>query len=125
MTPDLLHNQYSIFPDAAIQLNQIGTKPIATNLRTAYSVSWNATIERQLAGSFVAGASYIGSSGNRLYSINDRSRIGSGGLLDPSCITTRFAADGITPLGPDYANCSGLYPSVCLSLCVKMAVIRV
>ena len=112
VTPDLLRSQYAAFPDAAIQLNQLDSKPIATNLRTAYTVSWNATIERQLAQSFVAGASYLGSSGSRLYSINDVSRIGSGGLLDSRCITTRFAADGITPLGPDYTNCSGLNPNV-------------
>jgi len=118
ITPDLLRNQYSAFPDAAIQLIQFDSKPIATNLRTSYTVSWNMTIERQLSDSLVAGASYLGSSGNRLYSINDISRIGSGGLLDPSCITTRFAADGITALGPDYSNCSGLNPNV-LSLVMR------
>jgi hypothetical protein len=60
----------------------------------------------------VIGASYLGSSGSRLYSISRSNRMGSGGLLDPSCITTRFAADGTTPLGPDYTNCPGLNPEV-------------
>jgi hypothetical protein len=112
VTPELLSNQYAVFPNHAIELSQSDSKPIATNLRTAYTVSWNTTIERELAGSFVAGVSYLGSSGSRLYSIDDFSRIGSGGLLDPTCITTRFASDGITALGPDYRNCTGLNPSV-------------
>src|SRR5207249_7380280 len=47
-----------------------------------------------------------------LYSITDYSRIGSGGLLDPSCVTTRFADDGTTPIGPDYTRCPGLNPNV-------------
>jgi hypothetical protein len=112
LTPALLNNQYAVFPNHAIQLSQSDGKPIATNLRTAYTVSWNTTIERELAGSLVAGASYLGASGSGLYSINDVSRMGSGGLLDPTCITTRFASDGITPLGPDYTNCPGLNPTV-------------
>ena len=58
------------------------------------------------------GASYLGSSGSRLYSIYRNDRKGSGGLVDPSCITTRFAADGVTPLGPDYTNCPGLNPEI-------------
>jgi hypothetical protein len=28
--------------------------------------------------------------------------------LDPSCVATRIAADGITPLGPDYSHCPRL-----------------
>ena len=112
VTPELLANQYAAFPNAAIQLSQSDSKPIATNLHTAYTISWNATIERELRARFVAGASYLGSSGSRLYSITDYSRIGSGGLLDPSCVTTRFADDGTTPIGPDYTRCPGLNPNV-------------
>jgi len=112
VTSELLTNQYAAFPNVAVQLSQSVTQDPATNLRTAYTVSWNATIERELAGSFVIGASYLGSSGDRLYSINNVNRVGSGGLLDPSCITTRFAADGTRPLGPDYTNCTRLNPNV-------------
>lgn len=71
VTPELLSNQYTVFPNDAIKLSQSDSKPIATNLRTAYTVSWNTTIERELAGSFVAAISYLGSSGSRLFSIND------------------------------------------------------
>jgi hypothetical protein len=112
VTAALLDNQYAAFPKAPILLDRSDTKPIDTTLRPAYTVSWNATIERQFAGSFVVGASYLGSSGSRLYSLDNLSRTGSGGLLDPGCIVTRSAADGTTPLGPDYTNCPALNSEV-------------
>jgi Carboxypeptidase regulatory-like domain/TonB dependent receptor-like, beta-barrel len=108
----LLDNQYVAFPNSPILLDQSDTKPIDTHLRPAYTVSWNLTFEHEFVGSLVAGASYLGSNGSRLYSLNDLSRQGSGGLLDPSCLTTRYAADGTTPLGPDYTNCPGLNSEV-------------
>jgi len=108
----LLDNQYVAFPNSPILLDQSDTKPIDTHLRPAYTVSWNLTFEHEFAGSLVAGASYLGSNGSRLYSLNDLSRQGSGGLLDPSCLATRYAADGTTPLGPDYTNCPGLNSEV-------------
>jgi hypothetical protein len=109
--PDLLANPYS-FLESPVKLSQIDSKPIATNLRPAYTGSWNLTIERQIRNSFVAGASYLGSSGSRLYSTSNLSRTGSGGLLKPSCVGTRFAADNVTRLGPDYTNCPGLNKDV-------------
>jgi hypothetical protein len=112
VTPELLVNQYAVFPNVPILMTQSDTTSIDPNMRTAYTLSWNATVERELRGSFVIGASYLGSSGSRLYSTYRVNRLGSGGLLDPSCITTRFAADGTTPLGPDYANCPGLNTEV-------------
>lgn len=111
MTAALLDNQYAAFPNAPILLDRSDTKPIDTNLRPAYTVSWNATLEHQFTGTFVVAASYLGSSGSRLYSVNNLSRTGSGGLLDPGCIVTRYAADGTT-LGPDYTNCPGLNTEV-------------
>jgi hypothetical protein len=110
VTSEMLTNQYTAFPNTPIQLSQSDAKPIATNLRAAYTVSWNLTLEHELAGSYVFGASYLGSSASRLYSINNVNRTGSGGLLDPSCVTTRFAADGVTPIGPDYTSCPNLNP---------------
>ena len=108
VTPELLVDQYAAFPKESIQMSQNDTTSIDPNMRSAYTSSWNATFERELAGSFVAGVSYLGSGGSRLYSVNRPDRMGGGGLLDPSCVTTRFASDGITPLGPDYTNCPGL-----------------
>ncbi|PYV68248.1 MAG: hypothetical protein DMG96_36990 [Acidobacteria bacterium] len=112
VTPELVANQYAAFPNVPIKMTKSDTTSIDPNMRSAYTLSWNATIERELRGSFVVGASYLGSSGSRLYSTYRLNRLGSGGLLDPSCITTRFAADGTTPLGPDYTNCPGLNPEI-------------
>lgn len=56
------------------------------------------------------GFSYLGASGNRLYSKNNVNRFDNAGLLNPSCITTRYASDGIAPIGPDYSGCPNLNP---------------
>jgi Carboxypeptidase regulatory-like domain/TonB-dependent Receptor Plug Domain len=112
VTQQLLLNPYAALPHSAIQLTQSDAKPIATNLRSAYSASWNVTVEHNAGNDVVVGASYLGSSGSGLYSVSDVSRAGSGGLLDTSCITTRLAADGVTPLGPDYRGCPGLNSNV-------------
>src|SRR5262249_38851305 len=78
VTAELLSNPYVAFPKTPIQLSQSDSKPIATNLRSSYTSSWNLTIEREIGNRFVAGASYLGSSGSRLYSISNVSRSGSG-----------------------------------------------
>ena len=112
VSAELLSNQYAVFLDTPITLPSSVARMLSSNLKTAYTISWNATFEREVVGKFVAGASYVGASGNRLYSINFINRIGSGGLLDPKCVTTLFASDGVTPLGPNYAdNCPRLNTS--------------
>jgi hypothetical protein len=58
-------NYRAAFPQTPLQLSQSDSKPIATNLRSAYTSSWNLTIEREIRNRFVAGASYLGSSGSR------------------------------------------------------------
>jgi hypothetical protein len=108
MTPSMVQNQYAAFPNSPVQLTQSLTIAPDIHTRSSYTAAWNATIEKEIAGTYVAGISYLGSSGSRLYSINNVNRVGSGGLLDPGCITPRMAADGITPLGPDYSNCPRL-----------------
>jgi Carboxypeptidase regulatory-like domain len=112
VTAELLSNQYSAFPNIPFNLNLSDTKAPSETLRTSYTASWNATLEHELDGRFVLGASYLGASGDRLYSKNNVNRVGSGGLLDSSCIVTRFAADGTTALGPDYTNCPRLNPDI-------------
>ena len=114
VSSELLSNPYKAFPQTPIQLSKSDSKPIATNLRSAYTSSWNVTIERDIRNRLVAGASYLGSSGTQLYSVSNVSRRGSGGLLDPSCVGVRFADDDVTPLGPDYTHCPGLNPEVSL-----------
>jgi len=112
MTPEIVTNQYAAFPNSPVLLSQSATQAPDLHMHTAYVASWNATIERELVTNFVIGASYLGSSGSRLYSGNNLNRVGSGGLLDSSCVTSRIAADGITTIGPDYTNCQRLNPNI-------------
>jgi hypothetical protein len=111
VTQALLANQYAAFPDEPLLMNQGDTRAPAQNLRPAYSVIWNATLEHEVLGKMVASVSYVGASGARLYSVDNINRPGSGGLLDPTCITTRFASDG-SQLGPLYTGCPRLNPNV-------------
>jgi len=112
LTPKHVTNQYSVFPNAPVQLSKSLVYASDPHLRSAYAASWNATVEREVAGRLVASASYLGSTGSRLYSLNNVNRAGSGGLLNPNCVTKRIATDGITPIGPDYSNCPRLNSSV-------------
>jgi TonB dependent receptor len=112
MTPEIVNNQYAAFPNSPVLLTNSATQDPVLHMHTAYVASWNATIEKELATNFVIGASYLGSSGSRLYSGNNLNRVGSGGLLDSSCVTSRLAADGITVIGPDYTNCPRLNPNI-------------
>jgi hypothetical protein len=112
LTPQTLADFYSVFPAQPFPLDQSSSRVPAQDLRPAYTVSWNATFERELAARFLGGFSYLGASGNRLYSQNNVNRTGSAGLLDPTCITTRCASDGITPIGPDYSGCQQLNPQL-------------
>jgi len=112
LTPEMVTNQYAAFPNAPVQLSKSVTQDPDLHMRSAYTASWNATLERELAAAFVIGASYLGSSGSRLYSGNNLNRVGSGGLLDESCVTPRIAADGITVIGPNYSKCTRLNPEV-------------
>ena len=105
LTPQLVANQYAAFPNSPVQLSTSTIQASDLHLRSAYASSWNATLEREVAKTLVASASYLGSSGSRLYSLNNVNRAGSGGLLNPGCVRTRIAADGITPIGPDYSDC--------------------
>jgi hypothetical protein len=96
LTPDIVTNQYAALLTGSVQLSKSVTQDPDIHLRSAYSASWNATLEKEFAATFVVGASYLGSSGGRLYSGNNVNRVGSGGLLDPSCVSTRVAADEST-----------------------------
>ena len=57
-------------PSAIIHFDQ--------NLKAAYAVEWNATVEHELAHSFLLAAAYVGSSGKHLYRLVNTNRIGSG-----------------------------------------------
>jgi hypothetical protein len=112
LTPDIATNQYAAFPNAPVLLSQSQTHDPDLHMRSAYAASWNASLESELAAAFVIGASYVGSSGSRLYAGNNLNRVGSSGLLDPACVVTRVAADGITAIGPNYLDCPRLNPNI-------------
>jgi Carboxypeptidase regulatory-like domain/TonB dependent receptor len=112
VTPALVSDQYSAFTNSPVQLIQSATADPDLHTRSAYTASWNVTIEKEFAHTYVAGVSYLGSSGVRLYSLGNVNRVGSAGLLDPTCIIPRIASDGITILGPDYSDCSRLNPNL-------------
>src|SRR5471032_2386128 len=48
------------------------------NLRTSYTVNWNLSLEHRISNGYVAAASYLGSSGSRLYELMNDNRQGSG-----------------------------------------------
>lgn len=108
LTPEMVSNQYAAFPNAPILLSTSSVQATDLHTRSAYVASWNATLERELAGKLDAGISYVGSSGSRLYSFSNINRQGSGGLLDSTCVTTRIASDGTTAIGPSYSSCPRL-----------------
>jgi len=51
---------------------------VDANIRTAYAHFWSASLEREVANGLVVGLDYSGSKGQRLYSLEDPNRVGSG-----------------------------------------------
>jgi hypothetical protein len=78
LTPELMDDPYSVLPAAPIPLNTSVIFHKDQNLKTAYTLSWNAGLERQLGSSVVFAVTYVGSSGNRLYQFMNENRKGSG-----------------------------------------------
>jgi hypothetical protein len=79
--PAVLDNRYAAFPNAPITLPVPASRNLDPNLKTAYTISWSARIEREIGKVLVASATYLGASGNRLYTLNNINRVGSGVLL--------------------------------------------
>jgi Carboxypeptidase regulatory-like domain/TonB dependent receptor len=100
LTPAVVQNPSAVFPSSPITLSSTSARQLDPNLKTAYTESWNATIERLVGNNIVASASYIGASGSRLYSLDTINRVGSEQFIDPGCI----AADDCGRLNPNLAN---------------------
>ena len=81
LTASLLTDQYSVFPNSPVTLSGSSARHVDQDLRTAYSVSWNATLEREVMNTLVVRFSYVGSGGVGLFVLNDMNRIGSGQFL--------------------------------------------
>ena len=85
LTPAVVANQYAVFPTTgSVTLNPSSARYLDVNLRTAYTISYNATVEHDLLNKLVVAASYVGSRGKRLYSLNNINRRGSC-VLNNSC----------------------------------------
>ena len=76
----LLDNQYTAFPNAPVSFTN-ASRFLDPDLRTAYSVAWNFSLEREVGHRYVAGVSYVASSGNKLYAVNNLNRNFSGQFL--------------------------------------------
>jgi hypothetical protein len=81
VTPGLLTNVYSVFPNAPTTLLTTDGQFLDPNFRNAYSVAWNAGFEHDIRHKLVASVKYLGSSSSHLYTENQINRIGSGILL--------------------------------------------
>ena len=78
MTSSILTNVYSAFPNSSVPLNTAYAQFIDPNLKNAYTIAWNAGIEHNIAGRFLASAKYVGSSASHLYAESQIDRPGSG-----------------------------------------------
>jgi hypothetical protein len=59
-------------------LQFVPARHLDQNLRTAYTISWNAGIERKIGERVLAGVTYVGASGVKLYALTNPNRINSG-----------------------------------------------
>jgi hypothetical protein len=88
VTAQLVANQYAAFPNATRTLSGSSARHLDQDMRTAYTVSWNATLEHELFNKLVVGATYVGANGVKLYSLNNINRFDSGRLLPASFART-------------------------------------
>jgi outer membrane receptor protein involved in Fe transport len=79
--PEFFSNPYAALPPGPVSINSTSARFVDPDLKTAYIASWNASLERQAATGIVAALSYVGSSGNKLYSNDNINRLGSGRFL--------------------------------------------
>ena len=79
--PALLDNPYAVFPNTPQPLLAAALRSLDQNIKTAYTVSWDARVEREIKKVLVVSATYVGASGNRLYTTNNINRPGSGQFI--------------------------------------------
>ena len=85
LTAAIVSNQYAIFgTSGTTPLRATSARYLSEDLKTAYTIQYNATYEQDLFSKLVVGASYLGSRGKRLYSLNNVNRVGSCVLIN-SC----------------------------------------
>src|SRR6266852_5690385 len=62
---------YAVFPNTPQPLLAAALRALDQNMKTAYTVSWDARLEREIKKTVVVAATYVGASGNRLYENNN------------------------------------------------------
>jgi hypothetical protein len=78
LTTDLVRNPFAFIPaGAAFTLQNPSGRHIDQDLKTAYTISVNTSLEYRLNSSVLVGLAYVGAKGERLNSINDINKPGS------------------------------------------------
>ncbi|HXB71225.1 MAG TPA: TonB-dependent receptor [Candidatus Acidoferrales bacterium] len=102
LTPAVLANPKSVLDGQPIPAASTLIFRKDQNLRTAYTVNWNLSLEHRISNDYVAAASYLGSSGNRLYASMNDNRQGSGefvGRPDTRLFEGGSSFDSLSNLG--------------------------
>src|SRR5581483_2953897 len=81
VTPALLRNPNSLLQGEPPPADSLVIFRKDQNLRTAYTANWNVSLEHRVGNDYALAASYLGSSGNRLYELSNENRQDSGSLL--------------------------------------------
>src|SRR5450432_593256 len=92
LTPALLANPNSVLNGQPIPAASTVVFQKDQDLRTSRTVNWNVSLEHRVLNDYVVAASYLGSSGNRLYALTNDNRQGSGQLVGRP--DTRLFEDG-------------------------------
>ncbi len=85
-------------------LPKVSLRAIDQNLKTQYAHIYSASLEHQFGRNFIAGADYSGSMGERMYSIENPNRPGSGDVYLPSTYTCTPGACSARLLNTQYTN---------------------
>ena len=78
LTPALFDDPYSVFPQTTMPVPPSTVTHFDQDLKTAYALQWNASLEHELIRNLVVSGAYLGSKGNRLYRLLNVNRIDSG-----------------------------------------------
>jgi hypothetical protein len=68
LTTSMLSNVYSVFPNSPVPLTRAYAQFLDPNLKTAYTIAWNAGVEQNISDKLIASVKYVGSSASHLYS---------------------------------------------------------
>ncbi len=112
-TAALLTNQYAPLGTAPLALRGTSARHLDENLKTAYTSTWNVTLEHSFLSNYLGSMSYVGSRGDRLYSLNNLNRLGSGQFVGRPGQRLNATAASINSRGNDgFSNYQALQMKV-------------